>query len=392
MSLTHETNGVMGTSSPRVLMPSVRQINTHAAWCSLYDFEDVVRAVDDVQLLELEPGTLFTPRHRLARSVAWHGHHPAFTRMNPGLKPVVVDRDYDLFAFVCMNVWDLFYLNAIRGWQSRCRTKVCYLGEFYSGQENQYGHLLRMLQGFDHVFLPLSSSAPALDRAMRKPCHYLPFAADVLRFTPLPNARRRVIDVLSIGRRSAPVHESLLRLAAKRDLFYMYDTLPSAMMRPTNATQHRDMLANCAKRSRFFVVNEAKMGSNEKQGHSEVGARYFEGTAAGAVLLGRAPTVQAYRESFPWPDSVINVRDDGSDVECVLDGLADKSEYLERASLRNAVHALRHHDWGHRWQYMLQLAGIAPRQALTQRLNALESLASEATSSRLSLERAQNTR
>jgi hypothetical protein len=392
MGPKNETNTVVDTSPPRVLMPTLRRINTHAAWCSLYDFEDVIRAVDDVQLLELEQGAWFTPRHRLARSLAWHGHHPALTGMNPGLKPVVIDREYDLFVFVCMNVWDLLYLNAIRGWQSHCRVKICYLAEFYSGQVHQYDHLLRMLSGFDHVLLSLASSAPVVNRAIGKPCHYVPFAADALRFTPLPDVRRRVIDVLSIGRRSAPVHESLLRQAASRDLFYMYDTLPSALIKPTNARQHRDLLANCAKRSRFFVVNEAKIGSQEKEGHSEVGARYFEGTAAGAVLLGRAPTVHSFLECFPWPDAVVNVRDDGSDVETVLNGLADDWEYLERAGLRNAVHALRHHDWGHRWDAMLQLAGIMPRPALAERLRTLETLARHATSSRLSPERAQSTR
>jgi hypothetical protein len=163
-------------------------------------------------------------------------------------------------------------------------------------------------------------------------------------------------------------------------------------MKPTNARQHRDLLANCAKRSRFFVVNEAKIGSNESEGHSEAGARYFEGTAAGAVLLGRAPATHSFRECFPWPDSVVNVKDDGSDVESVLDGLADKREDLERAGLRNAVHALRRHDWGHRWEAILQLTGMTPRPALAERLHALETLAGNTNSSRLSPERARSTR
>jgi len=163
----------------------------------------------------------------------------------------------------------------------------------------------------------------------------------------------------------------------------MYDTLPSALLKPTNPSQHRDLLANCAKRSRFFAVNEAKFGSNEKERQSEVGARYFEGSAAGAVLLGRAPTVHSFQEAFPWPDAVLNLRDDGSDVKAVLDSLAGKQEELERISSRNAVHSLRHHDWGHRWGAILQLAGLMPRPALEQRLLALETLANKAAPVRL---------
>ena len=370
----------MDTSPPRVLMPSIRRINSHAAWCSLYDFEDVIRAVDDVQLLELEQGAWHTPRHRLARSIAWHGRHRALTGMNPGVKPVVVDRDYDVFVFVCMNAWDLLYLNAIEGWQSRCRVKLCFLGEFYSWQGSRFEHLLRILSGFDHVAQAFASSMPALGAAIGKPSRYLPFAADVQRFTPLPQARPRVIDVFSIGGRYEPVHEALRRLAASRDWFYVYDTLPSVLVKPTNPKQHRELLANCAKRSRFFVVNEAKAGNRETGGQSELGARYFEGTAAGAVLFGRAPTVPSFRDEFPWPDPVVEVKVDGSDVEAVLDDLARKPEEIERTGLRNAVHALRRHDWGHRWNTMLQWVGVAPRPALTERLLALETMADDAES------------
>jgi glycosyl transferase family 1 len=372
----------MDTPPPRVLMPTLRKINSHAAWCVLYDFEDVIRVVDDVRMLELERGSWFPARHRAARSLAWHARHPAFTGMNPGLRPVVVDREYDLFVFVCMNFLDLLYLNAISGWQSRCRVKVCFMAEVYSGQVGPYQHFLHALGDFDYVFQSFASSVPAVSRAIGKPCHYVPIAANVLRFTPFPRAPARVIDFMSIGGRAAPVHESLLRLAASRDLLYIYDTLPSELMRPTNGNQHRDLLASMAKRTKFFVVNVAKVGKTDRGDQSEFGARYMEGLAAGAVLFGRTPTVQSFREEFPWPDAVVEVRDDGSDVEAVFDSVVGNQEELERVSERNAAHALLRHDWGHRWNAILQLAGITPRPALTKRLLALETLARDAAARR----------
>jgi hypothetical protein len=373
----------MDTPRPRVLMPTLRKINSHAAWSVLYDFEDVIRSVDDVQMLELERGPWFPARHRVARSFAWHARHAAFTGMNPGLRSVVVDRDYDLFVFVCMNVWDLLYLNAIGDWYSRCRVKICFMAEVYSGQVGPYEHFLRVLDRFDYVLQAFASSVPAVSRVIGKPCHYVPIAANVLRFTPFPRAPTRVIDFLSIGGRSAPVHESLLRLAASRDLFYVYDTVPSELVRPTNANQHRELLANLAKRSRFFVVNVAKVARADHRGdQSEFGARYMEGMASGAVLFGRTPTVQSFREEFPWPDAVVEVRDDGSDVEPVFDSVGGNQEELERVSERNAAHALLRHDWGHRWSAILQLAGITPRPALTKRLLALETLARDAAARR----------
>ena len=82
-------------------------------------------------------------------------------------------------------------------------------------------------------------------------------------------------DVFSIGRHSARVHEALLQFAAARDLFYMYDTIPAALLQPSSATQHRDLLANCAKRSRFFVAYEAQGGFLWRS----------DGTPAGTVKL-----------------------------------------------------------------------------------------------------------
>jgi hypothetical protein len=138
------------------------------------------------------------------------------------------------------------------------------------------------------------------------------------------------------------------------------------------------MLASQARRSRFFVAYPAKFGDGENRGLSEVGARYYEGTAAGAVLLGQAPTAPAFARDFPWPDAVIEPRADGGDVRDLVPALLARSEALERASVRNAVNALRRHDWSHRWKALLGLAGLAPRPALEARLAGLEALAAAA--------------
>lgn len=363
------------TGAPaRVLLVSMRRLNPHAAWCSIYEFEDVIRQVEDVDLLELMPASRFELRQSIARSLAWRGWHRSFARLNPGVKPVTLGHDYDLLVFVCMNAWDLLYLNALRDW-TRCKVKVCYLVEFYAGLAERYDHLLQLLRGFDAVAHSFSGSVAALHRITGKPCHHVPLAADVRRFTPYPEPPPRVIDVLSVGRRSEPVHQALLQLAAEGRVFYQYDTIPGALVRPSRPDEHRDMLANSAKRSRFFITYPAKFGDDENQGQSEVGARYFEGAAAGAALLGQAPTAPAFHDEFPWPDAVIEPREDGSDVADLLAASEARPGELERISARNAVTALRKHDWAHRWQSILQIAGVDARPALTERLRALEAIA-----------------
>ena len=118
-----------GPSRARVLMVTLRRLNTHAAWCANYAFEDVIRSVDDVDMLELEPAPHFELRQHIARSLAWRSRYRAFQGLNPGVKRVRLNRDYDVLVFVCMNVWDLLYLNAVADWQTRCKVKLCYMAE-----------------------------------------------------------------------------------------------------------------------------------------------------------------------------------------------------------------------------------------------------------------------
>ena len=369
---------VRGGSTARTLVPSLRGVNAQVGWCSNYEFEDVVASVDDVELLTLQPAGHFALRQRVARTVAWRAPHPAFMRINPGIQPVTLDRDYDLFFFTCMNPWDLLYLNAIRGWQDRCRVKVCFMVEFYSAWTDEFGHFLRLLESFDHLALSFAGSVDSVGRVASVPTRHVPLAADVRRFTPWPASAPRVIDVLSVGRRSEPVHEALLGLARSQGIYYVHDTLPGSRMHPTSPSEHRDMYARSAKRSRLFVTYPAKFGDDESRGQSEVGARYFEGAAAGAVLLGQAPSSPAFRDHFPWPDAVLEARADGSGIaESVTDYLA-RPDALDRMGARNARDALLRHDWAHRWQSILQTAGMPALPALPERLRALERLAEPA--------------
>ena len=113
-------------------------------------------------------------------------------------------------------------------------------------------------------------------------------------------------------------------------------------------------------------------------GSRKSGARYFEGAAAGAVLLGQAPGTLTFRRDFPWPDAVVELNADGSDVADVLADLSRRPDELARLGVRNAVAALRWHDWAYRWRSILETAGLAPRPALNERARALEALAAGA--------------
>ena len=184
-----------------------------------------------------------------------------------------------------------------------------------------------------------------------------------------------------MGRRVESTHDALLKMAVRRELFYIYDTIPGLLIQPRDHRQHRDLVANCAKRSRFFVTYPAKVDvAEETRGQSEVGARFYEGAATGAVLIGQAPTIPAFAKDFDWPDAVVDI---GTTEESLVAALAKFKTDPERARAlghRNAVEALRRFDWGYRWREMLRIVGLEPTPRLTQRGKQLNQLAAMAES------------
>jgi glycosyl transferase family 1 len=360
----------------RVCLASMRGTKKLAAWCSNYEFEDVIVDVDDVDLVTLSPGHAYGPREWVVNRLVWRrGVRGLAAKMNPGLQVRSLDNDYELFAFVCMHPSDLLYLNSLKGWKDRSKTKVCYIVEFYAGWLEEYAYHLGMLADFDHVMLCFAGSVQAVHGLIGRPVHHVALGVDALRFTPFPDPPSRVVDFYSMGRRSDPIHRALLNLAARREAFYVYDTIPGMLIQPADYRQHRDLLANFAKRSRFFMAYPAKVEDDESRGQSEVGARFFEGAAAGAVILGRAPKAPNFAEVFHWPDAVVDAGSSEEELTAALAKFKADPTLIATASRKSAAEALRKFDWAHRWKDILRLAGVEPTPKLLQRERHMHELA-----------------
>jgi hypothetical protein len=113
---------------------------------------------------------------------------------------------------------------------------------------------------------------------------------------------------------------------------------------------------------------------SETRGQIEIGYRYYEGSAAGAVMIGQAPDCESFHTMFDWPDAVIGIQPDGSDVENVLSGLEANPERLREISRRNAIEALLRHDWVYRWKQIFGIAGLTPAPYMEEREQHLKKL------------------
>jgi hypothetical protein len=357
-------------------MLSARNFKKKTFLCGHYEAQDVLCEVDDVDLISLEAERGYNFKETWQRRLLYRDVSRRLIHQSPGIRKVDLTREYDLFMARCQTHHDFLHVAAIRGWKDHCKSSVCWIDEMWASEVPKYKYWIHALKQFDHVFVGCKGTVDALSRALDKPVHWLSGAVDTLRFTPYPDPPARVVGVYSIGRRWEGIHRQLLRLAGEKAIFYLHDTFGGSLSDVFDFRQHRDMFANLAKRSRYFTVAPGKVNlSEETRGQEEIGHRYYEAAAAGAVMIGQSPKCDVFTDMFPWPDAVVEIKTDGSDVASVLRELEASPERVVAISQRNAAEALLRHDWMYRWQEILRVAGMEWLPAMHDRERRLKQLA-----------------
>ncbi len=375
------TQSLEPSRESRICMPVFSSFARNAFRAGLYEAQDVLASCADVDVIPLEPSWGFATKSQWMMRLVYHDISRKLVSFNPGLKPTRLVKDYDVFVLVCPLWSDVWYANAIEGWRDRCRKSICWIDELWAHEVRNLDRWLPVLDQFDYIFVGIAGTEAALSEALGRRCYDVSGAVDALRFSPFPRAPKRVIDFYSIGRRLEGMHRRLAKCAEEnQEFFYLYDTLHNSGDRAiSDYRQHREMYANIAKRSRFFAVAPGKVTAPEgNHGQVDLGFRYFEGSAAGTVLVGQVPDCDAFRRHFDWPHAVIEVQPDGSDIIEVLSKLAAEPERLHEISCRNSEEALRRHDWIYRWKEILSVAGLDSGPAINARERALAELAESA--------------
>jgi len=393
MSLVDTLNGLRRPSvdfvageDGRVLILSMRQVADLVGYCAMYEFEDIIAELTGADMAEparLDTLELSRKVYKVARRLT--GSPLIADSIRPRGRALSVEKSYDLFLPVFNHPHELFALDAVRGWRERCRFAACYICEAWEAELPVY--LLELLKEFDHVFVGVQGSTKAVARISGRPCTYLPMGVDALRFCPHPSSPPRSIDVAAIGRRSRVTHQALLELAQRKGFFYYYDTIQSSPVRGsathttfrvTSPREHRMLLANLLKRSRYFIANRAWADRPAlTRGKDEIAARFYEGAAGGAIILGEPPDSDDFRAQFGWPDAVIRIPFDAPRVADVISELDADPARASRIRADNVVNVLLQHDWVHRLRAMLRVAGLPPTQRVLARETKLRELADQ---------------
>lgn len=365
--------GAQQSDSPRVLILSQRGRRDAVANAALYAFEDLVAELDRVEILAPAGSPIPAGRRykfaRLlqvppqpARAIACRSRKYALTK------------DYDLFLAVLDSYRQVASASAIPELRKRCAKAVCFIPEIWPKDLEGSNRILELFDIFDHIFIGVVNPVAELGQLIGKPCHNLHPAVDALQACPDP-AGSRLIDVANLGRRSEVTHQALLEAADARSWFYYYDTA-SGVLRVKDHHGHRRLLANLIKHSRYFIANAAKIDRpDQTSGRQEVGYRFFEGAAGGAVMIGQPPETTAFKRLFHWPDAVVRSPFDNAGIIELIEELDADPDRVARIRAQNVTHALREHDWLYRYEVMLDAVGVPHTDQMQMRRETLAALA-----------------
>ena len=375
-----------------VLLMSMRRLADLVAFCVPYEFEDVFAQVTGADRVDAgyHEAMEFSRRvYKLARLAT--GSRRFARAIAPDFSTVQLERYYELFFPVLNHAHELYALATLPDWRRRSRLAACFVSELWVQRLPKY--LLELLAEFDHVFVGVQHVVDEVSQIVGVPCRYLPLAADVLRFSPYPDLSPRTIDVCNIGRRSEVTHAALLELARERRLFYYYDTVAASGLdrkqrtfRVSDPEEHRLLLANLLRRSRYYIANRGRVNEPEfTMGRDEISARFYEGAAAGTVMLGEPPRTPVFEAQFDWPDALIRLPFDSPEIARLLAELDADPERLSRVQRSNVRNAALRHDWVHRVREVFEALGLPPTAemlAREERLRDLAELAAEAGAGR----------
>lgn len=327
-----------------------------------FEFEDVVADCDDA--VTIDSTTVPT---EAVRRLGWRAGHAARVVLDPRSASGGDELVFAMAQSPTDLVDHMAFLPTIRAGGVR----AAFIEEMWIRNIPLQADVRRFLAEFDHLFLGCEATVEPAQQHLDLPVTYLPPAVDHDRFAS-PPWPPTVIDIYAMGRRQPQLHDALLAWTTDDPgRFYQYDTFAGNVPIADHA-QHRDKLADLIRRSRFFIANEAKV---DEPGHtglqSEVGYRFFEGAAGGAVMIGCEISAPAFERLFPWDEAVVVVDASGSDVVDRLRELEADTARCAAIRQRNVAGSLQRHDPAHRWRTVLETLGLDEPPGVAERIDRL---------------------
>ena len=303
-----------------------------------------------------------------------------FVETVAGLKPA----QDDLFV-ACLSINDVIGLfGRANGWHRPFRRVFCYVFDAWvneyevakSALRHRVSPYSRVIRQLDHLFVSNPDSVQQYEAVYRIPVTYVPLAADVLQFGSLQP--QRPITVNAYGRQHPPHVEILSRtFNSNRSSRALHHTDHVAIGAVSSLRQHRAHFWKLLSMSCITLAYDpvAVDPGSRSFPFSFIGQRWFEGLAAGCVVVGIRPNCDEAARLLHWKDATLEAPREPEDFLEFIDGLLADGSRLARIRVSNHRQMLLEHDWGYRVAGMLAVVGVdAPPAWANRRARLLAAL------------------
>lgn len=374
-----ESIGNEDNQDARVLVWSLRNVQNFVYNSCLFEFEDIIEDVDTANVLvPPQYNSLGTFIKRVVEYKTRRTKAFSLANVNPYVGGIELHYEYQIYFVTLDFPWYFSSVNLLKNWRRRCRFAVCYVIEIWTADIPEMTNFMDFFNQFDLICTATYHVLGAVQEIADVPCMFVPPGIDTLKFCPdfegVNSEESRTIDVCSLGRGFPVTNQALLEKAQQDESFFYYHELTNgSVLRVQDHQAHRTLVSNILKRSRYFITNYAKANIPELiAGEHEIGYRFFEGAAAGNVLIGAPPNAELFDRFFGWEDSIIPVRLDEPDIVDIMAELDKQPLRVERIRRNNVANSLLNHDWVYRWEQILQKLGLSVPEAVETRKKLLK--------------------
>jgi hypothetical protein len=341
---------------------SERNTNNHVAWGTSYEFEEIIVRTCSSQLIAPER---FRFRNRLDLLL-----QPLTTHFYCKPKKFQFANEPNVLLLIGMGPGTLKMLDTLRQWRQKCDIVAAYIIDLYPISLNRLDR--KIVNQLDHLFISYEQMLKPVKRKFKTPVTFIPQACDVL--THGTYGGDRPFDIIGYGRQIPKIHEQLKKEfnAPQSQTLYFHSTFKYPDVKDWK--EDRLLFWQMMRRTKLSLAYCFKKTSPELAfGVSPLTARWFEGLAAGCVMVGYSPTGAEVKYLLDWPDAIIELPNNPQDSFSFIKELLKQEEYLKVVSRRNYMESLARHDWRYRLKDMLSTLGISIPNGLDDELKNLHS-------------------
>ena len=219
--------------------------------------------------------------------------------------------------------------------------KIVYLFDVWEPEFSSFYKEMEHWENISIVYFAYKQANEYFENQFEFRTKWAPQAVDINEFYEFRNIKKERI-IVQVGRKDDELHPFFLKFSKKYNMDYIYEKVKGEVIAP----QRRDYIKLISKAS-IFVISPQNFSFPERTGSvSPVTAKYYEGYASSALVVGKKTSSDEFDLLFPGYSFVEYKNNEVQFEQEILSMLGEKFDVFERIE--------KEHTWDKRVEMFLQ--------------------------------------